>query len=348
VAGCAEVPEETSAGTDASSEGAQGKAEQAAMRKARAEARAKAKAVAAAKEAAETSEAARIAAKQRRQERRARQARERAARAPGTAAHALAGLVVRGRAPMTDYDRDQFGQAWLDADRNGCDTRNDVLNRDLRGIVTKPGTGDCVVLKGTLPDAYTGHDIWFVRAETYSIDIDHVVALGNAWVSGASRFDIRTRAALANDPLNLLASDASSNRSKGDGDAATWLPPNRSFRCAYVARQVTVKAKYRLSVTSAEKHAMTGVLSTCPGQLATPDPTAAPTRVDQNIGGPSDVREDSPRTEPGKSRPGKPGGGAVYYENCDAARAAGAAPVRTGDPGYGSHLDRDGDGSACE
>jgi hypothetical protein len=348
LAGCAAVPENTAPGTDASSEAAQVKAAKAAEQKKRAEALAKAKAEAAAREAAEDAEAERIAAEQRRQERRARRARERAVRTPGTAANVLTGLAVRGRAPMTDYDRDQFGQAWLDADRNGCDTRNDILNRDLRNIVTKAGTSDCVVLEGTLPDAYTGHNIRFVRAETYSVDIDHVVALGNAWVSGASRFDIRTRAALANDPLNLLASDASSNRSKGDGDAATWLPPNRGFRCAYVARQVTVKAKYRLSVTSAEKDAMTRVLGTCPGQPATPDTTAAPTRVDHDISGPSDARDESPRSEPGKSGPGKPGRGAVYYENCDAARAAGAAPVLRGDPGYGSHLDRDGDGRACE
>jgi len=90
------------------------------------------------------------------------------------------------------------------------------------------------------------------------------------------------------------------------------------------------------------------VLGTCPGQPATPDTTAAPTRVDHNVSGPSDAGDDSPRAESGKSGAGKPGGGAVYYENCDAARAAGAAPVRAGDPGYGSHLDRDGDGSACE
>jgi hypothetical protein len=346
VGGCADVPENTSGATSTSREDAQREADEASQRQADAEAEAaqKAEVEAAATAASEKAEAERLAAEKRRQARRDRRARERAARTPGTAAHLLAGLVVRGRAPMTGYDRDEFGQAWLDADRNGCDTRNDILNRDLRRIVRKPGTGSCVVLEGTLPDPYTGTSTWFVRAETYSVDIDHVVALGNAWVSGAWRSDLPTRAALANDPLNLLASDASANRSKGDGDAATWLPPNRRFRCAYVARQVSVKTKYRLSVTPAERDAMTRVLGTCPGQTATPDPTAAPTRVDHDLSG----HGHTPRTPPAKPRTSKPGGGLVHYENCDAARAAGAAPVLAGDPGYGSHLDRDGDGSACE
>lgn len=163
---------------------------------------------------------------------------------PGTALAVLATLPVKGRAPMTGYDRAEFGQAWLDADRNGCDTRNDVLRRDIRGAVLDPRTHGCVVLSGVLPDPYLGRDVPFRRGPGDEIDIDHVVALGNAWVTGAFRFDIRTRAALANDPLDLLAVDLHTNRSKGDGDAATWLPPYRPFRCAYVARQVAVKHKY--------------------------------------------------------------------------------------------------------
>jgi hypothetical protein len=258
----------------------------------------------------------------------------------GTAAGVLAILPVKGRAPMTGYDRDEFGQAWLDADRNGCDTRNDVLRRDLVDRVVKPGTGGCVQLRGVLPDPYLGHRIDFVRGAGDDVDIDHVVALGNAWVTGAARLDIRTRAALANDPLNLLAVDMSTNRSKGDGDAATWLPPYRPFRCAYVARQIAVKQKYGLWLTRPERDAMARVLAACPGQRLPVDTTHAPTRVDQHISEPSAT---SPAAQPRTMT-----GGTTYYANCDAVRAAGAAPIHAGDPGYSRRLDRDGDGVGCE
>jgi hypothetical protein len=188
---------------------------------------------------------------------------------------------------MTGYDRAEFGQAWLDADRNGCDTRNDILRRDVVAKVLDPRTHGCVVLSGVLPDPYLGRDVPFARGAGDQVDIDHVVSLGNAWATGAARLDLRARAALANDPLDLLAVDLHSNRSKGDGDAATWLPPYRPFRCAYVARQVAVKAKYRLWVTPPERAAMERVLGTCPGQRVPRDRTHAPTRVDQHLAGPS-------------------------------------------------------------
>ena len=199
-----------------------------------------------------------------------------------TATRLLATLKVKGRAPMTGYDRDRFGQAWLDADRNGCDTRNDVLGEYLADKVFKPGTRDCVVYAGTLDDPYTGTLIYFVYGDRTLVDIDHVVALGNAWVTGAFRWDIRKRAALANDPMNLLPVDASANRQKGDGDAATWLPSNGPFRCAYVARQVSVKSKYGLWVTPAEHAAIERILSACPDQGPVPD-SGAPLRVDHDL-----------------------------------------------------------------
>lgn len=264
----------------------------------------------------------------------------------GTAAAQLATLRVAGRAPMTGYYRDRYGQAWLDADRNGCDTRNDVLRRDLHPITVKVGTNGCVVLTGTLADPYTGTRIEFVHAVTDSVDIDHVVALGNAWVSGAWKFDIRKRAALANDPVNLLAVDASSNRQKGDADAASWLPSNKAYRCAYVARQIAVKAKYHLTVTAAERGRIAAQLARCPGRVATPDVTHAPRHIDQNLNDPGSPRPST--SAPTKGGSSQRGGGAVYYQNCDAARAASAAPLHRGDPGYDVHLDRDGDGSACE
>jgi hypothetical protein len=183
---------------------------------------------------------------------------------------------------MTGYDRDQFGQPWLDADRNGCDTRNDILAQHLADLVIEAGTHECVVLRGTYPDPYTGTTIAFVRGDGSLLDIDHVVALGNAWSGGAARWEVRKRGAFANDPLNLLPADASANRAKGDGDAATWLPPNKGFRCGYVARQVAVKAKYGLPLTPAEHDAIARVLGTCPGQKLPTDsgaPVLAPVRV---------------------------------------------------------------------
>ena len=194
---------------------------------------------------------------------------------PGTALALLGTLVVKGRGPMTGYARDQFGAAWTDTDRNGCDQRNDVLRRDLRGIRLKAGTHGCVVLSGTLLDPYTGRTIAFTRGPGTSaaVQIDHVVPLADAWVKGAARWDVGTRTAFANDPLNLLAVDGPVNAAKGAGDAATWLPPAKGYRCAYAARQVAVKARYAVAVTAAERAALARILGTCPG---TPVPTAAP------------------------------------------------------------------------
>jgi hypothetical protein len=257
-----------------------------------------------------------------------------------TALAALMTLAVKGRAPMSDYDRDQFGQAWLDTNRNGCDTRNDILARDLSVKRFRPETADCVIEAGELADPYTGTTLAFIRGPGDIVDIDHVVPLGNAWVTGANGWPIRKRAALANDPLNLFATDASSNRAKGDGDAATWLPPNKAFRCAYVARQVAVKQKYGLAVTAPEKAAIGRILSTCPNQALPPDsgaPVISPVapNVPNRTPEPTEIATgQKPRT--------------VWYENCDAARAAGAAPVHSGDPGYDGHLDRDGDGTGCD
>ena len=253
-----------------------------------------------------------------------------------TTAAALSLLPVKGRAPMTGYDRDRFGPAWLDADRNGCDTRNDILAEQLRAVTLE--SNGCVVAAGSYDDPYTGSTIDYWEGHGSLIDVDHVVALGNAWATGAFGWPIKKRAAFANDPLNLLPTDAGANRQKGDGDAATWLPANKPYRCEYVSRQVAVKAKYDLWVTSAEQAAIQRVLVPCDGQALTPDPWGAPTEVDHNISDPTTV----PATGPSG------GGDPVHYDGCDEARAAGATPVRIGDPGYGTHLDGDGDGTACE
>ena len=263
---------------------------------------------------------------------------------------ALSLLSVKGRAPMTGYDRDRFGPAWLDADRNGCDTRNDILGQYLRAVTLEDN--GCVVAAGSYEDPYTGSRIDYWHGDGVLIDIDHIVSLGNAWATGAFAWPIEKRAAFANDPLNLLPTDAGANRQKGDGDAATWLPANNSYWCEYVSRQVAVKAKYDLWVTPPEEAAIQRVLAPCDGQALATDDWGASIEVDHNISDPVEVSNDpaatnspaTPVTGPGPS----PGGASVHYDNCDAARAAGAAPVRAGDPGYGTHLDRDGDGTGCE
>ena len=174
--------------------------------------------------------------------------------------------VTKGRAAKTGYTRAQFGQTWADVDRNGCDTRNDILKRDLTAEVFKEKTRECVVLSGRLIDPFSGETINFVRGNVSSMEvqIDHVVALSNAWQTGAFKLTIKERTAFANDPMNLMAVKGRLNSQKGDGDAATWLPPLKSFRCDYVARQIAVKLKYKLWFTAPEKEAMVRILKSCP------------------------------------------------------------------------------------
>ena len=182
-----------------------------------------------------------------------------------TAEEILNSLAVKGRAPKTGYTRAQFGATWADVNKNGCDTRNDILKRDLTNIVFRAKTHDCVVESGTLIDPYSGTTINFVKGVTSSMEvqIDHVVALSNAWQTGAFKLTLEKRTALANDPDNLLAVQGRLNSQKGDGDAATWLPPLKSIRCAYVTKQIIVKAKYGLWVTPPEKAAMKSTLANC-------------------------------------------------------------------------------------
>jgi hypothetical protein len=176
---------------------------------------------------------------------------------------ALGSLSVKGRAPKTNYSRQQFGDGW--AMTGGCDTRNIILHRDLTATVLDKS---CNVTAGVLDDPYTGKTIQFQRGTSTSsnVQIDHVAALSDTWQKGAQQLSKEQRIALANDPLELLAVDGPANQQKSDGDAATWLPSYKPFRCQYVARQIAVKQKYNLWVTQAEKDAMTNVLKACPEQ----------------------------------------------------------------------------------
>lgn len=180
------------------------------------------------------------------------------------AVNGLNELVIKGRAPKTNYSREQFGGGW--AVKQGCDMRNIILNRDLINAVVDD---NCNIISGVLNDPYTGKIINFSRGSETSSDvqIDHVVALSDAWQKGAQQITANDRAALANDPLELLAVDGSANQQKSDADAATWLPSNKSFRCQYVARQIAVKKKYKLWLTQAEHSAMRLVLNKCPNQI---------------------------------------------------------------------------------
>lgn len=279
----------------------------------------------------------------------------------------LDSLLVKGRAPKTGYSRAEFGPAWADVDHNGCDTRNDILARDLTDVKYKLGTKGCVVKSGKLDDPYTGKKISFKRGNKTSakVQIDHVVALSDAWQKGAQQLTADERKELANDPYNLLAVQGKANQQKSDGDAATWLPANKKFRCEYVARQIGVKAKYSLWVTKAERKAMTKVLNGCPAQLvptmggvigdggegvsdtadkasdsrANNGDTSQSGAQQQDSSGESTAQPETPAQIPDEN---------VYYPNCTAVRAAGKAPLYQGQPGYNTKLDRDRDGVACE
>ena len=187
--------------------------------------------------------------------------------AQGSALATLDSLTVQDAATRDGYDRESdFGSAWKDVDQNGCDTRNDMLQRDLENFEFSPGE-TCEVASGTLDDPYTGQTIAFKRGKNSGdVQIDHVVALMNAWTTGAADWDKDKRVQIANDPLNLIASDGPANMGKGAKDASEWLPENQAYRCEYVARQIAVKAKYELWVTPAEHDAMEDVLTSCPAE----------------------------------------------------------------------------------
>jgi hypothetical protein len=287
-----------------------------------------------------------------------------------TAIALMATLRIKGRAPKTGYARDRFGPAWTDdntqADgHNGCDTRNDILRRDLTAVVVKARTNGCTAGTGTLRDPYTGRTIHFVRGPSTStaIQIDHLVALSDAWQTGAQQWGADRRVDLANDPLNLLAVDGPTNEAKGDGDAATWLPPNKAYRCGYVARQVAVKARYGLWLTPAEHNAIATVLAGCPGQKA-PAESGAPATAPRTstAAAPTTRVASSPSAHQSAPAPS-----ITVYVNCDEMHRD--FPHGVGQPGAHDHTtgepvtnftvnaalykannarDRDGDGIACE
>ena len=181
---------------------------------------------------------------------------------PGTALEALNTLEVKGRAPKTGYSRDQFGSGW--ATVQGCSTRDIIMYRDLINVTL---SDECKVASGLLNDTYTGQPIEYTVSNASVIQIDHVVALSDAWQTGAQLLTVKQRQQLANDPLELIAVSGKANQQKSDANAASWLPSNKPFRCEYIARQIAVKKKYTLWVIPAEQQAMKDILATCPTQV---------------------------------------------------------------------------------
>ena len=249
-----------------------------------------------------------------------------------TAVAVLALLPIRGADSGANYQRTQdFGEAWLDVDRNGCDTRDDILLRDLKNTVLD----GCKVMSGKFVDPYTGQPMSFTRGNDTSTleQVDHMVALMDAWTTGAQHLTQDQRERLANDPTNLLAVSARTNEAKSDADAAKWLPPFVAMHCEYAARQISVKYAYGLWLTKPEHDALVAILRSCPDQPA----------YRSSLGAVEGSRTPAPTASPTDS-----GGSVVYYASCSAAYAAGVSNIQRGAPGYRSALDGDADGIACE
>ena len=248
---------------------------------------------------------------------------------------ALKSLVV-SREVRSGYDRDLF-RHWVDADGDGCDARDEVLIAESLKRVTVGG--GCSLIGGRWVSAYDG------VATTYSsdFDIDHMVPLAEAWDSGARYWTSAQREAYANDlgdPRTLIAVSASSNRSKSDQDPAEWLPQYNV--CQYVQNWIAVKVRWRLSVDPTEKSVLRSRLSKCPKRTLSVTIASVP-KATSLAGGAAPAGSSG-----GSSGSGSTSGGSVYYANCTAVRAAGAAPILRGAPGYRAGLDRDGDGVGCE
>lgn len=260
----------------------------------------------------------------------------------GAALAALDGLPVKGRAPKTGYSRALFPH-WRDTDGDGCDADDQAVIRSANVELAGP----CRVVAGALVDPYTGKTVRWSGSRAGVVDVDHVVSLSNAWQTGAQALTLGERRLLANDQLNVVPVAAGVNRSKGDGDAATWLPSLRSYRCAYVARQIAVKAKYRLWVTAAEKAAMEGVLVSCPGEGVPSGPaTTEPSPSREPVPAPSTSRPSPGPSAPERETQDAPAGG---LRTCADVKRAGIGPYKRGrDVEYARYRDADGDGVVCE
>ncbi len=231
----------------------------------------------------------------------------------------------------TDYDRDAFGYP-ADLDGDGCNTRAEVLKRDSI-TYAQIDLFHCTVVAGDWFSWYDG----FTLSDPGDIDIDHVVALKEAWDSGAWQWSPAAMVAFGNDltdPRSLLAVSSGTNRDKGASDPADWLPPDSHFLCPFIGDWVAIKARWGLTMDQREHDSVQGLLTgACVGWHVAPI-APPPTST-------ASVPATGTTTVPGSSSE-------IHYANCAAVRAAGAAPLLIGEPGYRAGLDGDSDGIACE
>ncbi|MEI7593947.1 MAG: excalibur calcium-binding domain-containing protein [Actinomycetes bacterium] len=230
-----------------------------------------------------------------------------------------------------DYRRDDWHH-WDDIDGDGCDARQQALK--AASTIPANVAAGCKVVSGNWISAYDG----FMTSNPSELDIDHVVPLENAHISGGWSWDATQRRQYANDQFDLWAVSASANRSKGASPPNQWRPVQQGTWCEYAQRWTAIKIRWDLSATSAERDALGQMLDTCPpGTMFSLSPT------------PTTIPVTPVTTAPSASASSQPGvASTTYFANCTAARAAGVAPLHTGQPGYRSGLDRDGDGIACE
>ncbi len=246
-----------------------------------------------------------------------------------SAAALLKQVPVRAESNAS-YSRSKFAE-WSDADRDGCDTREEVLIEEAR-VKPRVGSG-CRLYGGRWVSVYD-------RTTTGSpsgLDIDHMVPLAEAWGSGARSWNAASRARFANDlgyGGSLIAVSASSNRSKSDRDPAAWMPTNTAYRCDYAKTWVATKWRWGLSADAAEKSSLTRALSSCRTMQINKPARANPVRVPG--GGPD-------------GDAGSGGGTDTRYATCAQAKAHGLGPyVKGRDREYGWYRDGDGDGIVCE
>lgn len=267
---------------------------------------------------------------------------------PASTFHSLLASLPTDESPSlhSGYVRSHF-KLWLDTDRDGCNTRAEVLIAEALAALTQHGR--CTIDSGSWYSPYDGVTLTSAR----KVDIDHMVPLKEAWLSGAYRWDAATRASFANDlgyPAALIAVSASSNRSKSDRDPAAWMPSNAGFRCEYAAIWVAVKYRWSLTVDSAERNTLANTLANC-AEIAAP----VPDKVIVTFS-PENAASDANRntvTEPALPTGGTRGSGDGVtdpdYGTCAAAHAAGRGPYYQAiDPEYGFYRDRDKDGMVCE
>ena len=248
----------------------------------------------------------------------------------------LTKLKVQAESGSNTYKRSYF-KLWIDADHDGCNTREEVLIAEgIRSVAIGSG---CAISSGRWTSAYDVQSVTVAK----SLDIDHMVPLHEAWESGARNWSAATRESYANDlgyPHSLIAVSATTNRSKGDKDPNNWMPPSAAFACQYVGRWVAVKYRWSLSVDPAEKSFLTKKLKSC-GSKA-------------NVAMPAKMKIVFSKAPTANSSAGSgvvpsSGGNDPRYSSCSKAKAAGYGPYRKGiDPEYSWYTDRDKDGIACE